>query len=178
MLAARLARMMGRYMPGFEPFSYGYYPPNLPDRGQKVDEGDVLIRIQPRHPDIPRGEASDHGLVAAPLIIPPVMNKTYDLFGELFSSLWQRAEKVLTDARRIVIIGYSLPSSDLRSLELFRSAFSKREEMVDLVLVNPEADSVYSRLSNVLPKGAARCRLVKEPFTATTNIRSLLDDPL
>ncbi len=33
----------GRYMNGYQDFSYGYYPPNLPLIGEKIPNGRILI---------------------------------------------------------------------------------------------------------------------------------------
>ena len=48
----------------------------------------------------------------APLIIPPVMNKSPRFQHEAVSELWHRTQSSLRKATRIFAIGYSLPSAD------------------------------------------------------------------
>lgn len=47
------------------------------------------------------------------VLIPPVLNKDYDLPG--MKLLWKTAEAELGSADRVVVIGYSLPPTDFRS---------------------------------------------------------------
>ena len=47
------------------------------------------------------------------LIIPPVNEKTTYFNNETVKGLWQDAGSALVNARRVFVIGYSLPISDL-----------------------------------------------------------------
>ena len=89
--------------------------------------------------------AGDEGLVSMPLIIPPVKDKTYDLFGDLFSHLWHAAEQALVTADRIVIIGYSFPRTDHRSNRLFTDAFRQRKSLPRVVIINPHPEYLYDK---------------------------------
>lgn len=135
----------GRFMPGYQEFSYGYYPPNLPDLGRSVEEGHVLVRYQIKNPFMPEGESGDSGLVSMPLIIPPVKEKQYDLFGDLFTKLWYEAETALTRADQIIIIGYSFPRTDHQSNNLFLKAFKNRTTIPQVSIVLPKPDSLASK---------------------------------
>lgn len=133
----------GRYWSGYEPFSYGYYPPNIPDKGEKVPEGHFTIRlISNFDPRIQNNISGTTGLVSMPAIIPPVKQKKYDLFGDVFEKLWKKAEESLTNADNIVILGYSFPKTDYRTDELFRKAFCKRTTKPKIVIINPTPDEI------------------------------------
>ncbi len=136
----------GRYILGYEPFSYGYYPPNIPDdKGQAAPEGEVFISVGFQRPDLGDRVSGESGLVSMPLIIPPVQHKQYNGFGNLYPELWSKAEEALTQAESIVLIGYSFPDTDLRSQDLFRSAFQKRVSLPKITIVNPEPQPIVDR---------------------------------
>lgn len=135
----------GRYMDGYNEFSYGYYPPNLPLNGKAIPEGKILVRLNIEFPNMPKGVSKDIGLTSMPLIIPPVKSKEYNLFGTLFTSLWNEAEKQLQSADEIYVIGYSFPISDIRTDLLFKKAFVKRTTIPKIVILNPNPESIYDR---------------------------------
>lgn len=135
------ATFAGRFMSGYQPFSYGYYPVNIPDDpGKRAREGHVFVRARPKFPWVPEGTAPDAGLVSMPLMIPPAKAKTYDLFGTLFKTLWSAAEESLVRADHIILIGYSFPRTDHQSHSLFARAFSKRNSMPKVSIVDPKPD--------------------------------------
>ena len=133
---------MGEY----EPLSYGYYPPNiLDDPGRPVREGYSIIRARLKVPWKPEGTSGRSGLVSMPLIIPPVKEKNYEMFGELFAHLWNEAQNALEAAEHIIIIGYSFPRTDHRSNKLFLDAFSKRKTVPRVSIVNPSPEQVRDK---------------------------------
>lgn len=137
----------GRFMPGYQSFSYGYYPPNiLDDEGRTPEEGWVTVSMRARVPWLPEGEAGSKGLVSIPLIIPPVKNKKYDFYGTLFRGLWDEAQKALTEAEHIIIIGYSFPRTDIRTTELFKSAFMKRRTMPRVSILDPNPQNIAEKM--------------------------------
>lgn len=136
----------GRFMPGYQPFSYGYYPPNIPDdAGKSAPEGYVFVRARANFPWMPEGSASERGLPSMPLIIPPAKAKTYDLFGSLFKTIWSAAEQALTQAEHIILIGYSFPRTDHQSNTLFAEAFSKRNSMPRVSIIDPKPDKIADK---------------------------------
>lgn len=137
----------GRYMAGYNDFSYGYYPPNLPLIGNKFDDDMVLVRGIMRTGFNPKGASEDKGLVSMPLIIPPVQDKKYDFYGNLFKELWDKAEESLIEADKITIIGYSFPKTDIKTDELFKNAFSKRNTMPEIVIINPNPELIVEKLA-------------------------------
>lgn len=59
-----------------------------------------------------------------PLLIPPLLSK--ELHVEELRYSWYLAEKAIQSAEKIVVIGYSLPSTDFYSEFLFRKAINQR----------------------------------------------------
>ena len=135
----------GRYIPGYTDFSYGYYPPNLPLKGKKIPDGMMLMKNIIRTGFNPKGEADSYGLVSMPLIIPPVHNKEYDFYGDIFSTLWKKAGEDISKAENIILIGYSFPITDIRTNNLFKSAFSQRNTMPQIIIVNPNSAQIEER---------------------------------
>ena len=135
----------GRYMPGYEPYSYGYYPPNLPDKGRTLPEGCISARFILRDPFTPKGKYGESGIMSMPLIIPPVKHKSYDFFGTLFRQIWDLASMRIQTADEIHLYGYSFPSTDHQSDELFRRAFTKRTTIPDIVIINPHYQRIHDK---------------------------------
>lgn len=137
----------GRYMDGYEDFSMGYYPPNIPSNKYKneIPEGHIGIKWVPRNGINPKGKSPSDGIESMPVIIPPVKNKSYDFYGDLFPSLWKKAEDILSKAETIYVLGYSFPATDIPSSDLFKSAFSRRDNIPNVVIVNPNPEEIVHK---------------------------------
>ena len=74
-------------------------------------------------------------------IVPPVYQKEFPVFIE---RKWKKAEKALTEAERIVIVGYSLPEIDLRAERLFRKSYMAQHDRSRLLIdvVDPRSEVV------------------------------------
>lgn len=165
----------GRYMEGYEPFSYGYYPPNLIDvPGRPAPDGRVITSVRPKMPWRKEGAAPSNGLVSMPLIIPPVKQKTYDMFGSLFSNLWNSAEDALAEADEIVIIGYSFPRTDLQSNQLFQKAFLRRLSMPLVTIIDPTPGQVADKFRTELGITGDSLRVIPDYFSADFDLASIL----
>jgi hypothetical protein len=164
----------GRYMAGYEPFSYGYYPPNLPDKGRKLPDGYVVVSAIQRNPFTPKGTSGSKGITSMQLIIPPVRNKSYDFFGELFKNLWQRAVTALAEADEIHIYGYSFPPTDVQSNELFRRAFMKRTTMPSITIINPSFENIRNMLHIELGIPLDKIRVVPDYINESYSFDGLL----
>jgi len=142
----------GRYMGGYEDFSMGYYPPNIPSNKykQEIPEDHFGLRHIFRNGVNPKGASSDEGIVSMPVIIPPVKNKSYDFYGDLFPALWEKAEEVLSQAETIYILGYSFPVTDTPSLDLFKKAFIRRKTIPNIVIVNPKPEEIVHKFKSEL----------------------------
>jgi hypothetical protein len=82
-------------------------------------------------------------------IIPPEWNKAYDK--GFFAGLWKRAATAIKQAEHIVMIGYSLPETDLHSNALFRTCMVSGK-LKSLVVVNPDR-AARKRIRSVLQRG-------------------------
>lgn len=82
-------------------------------------------------------------------IIPPESNKAYDK--GLFAGLWRGAAQSLSDAKHLVVVGYSFPATDLHSASLFRNSL-KRNSLRSLVVVNPDP-AARRRTREVMQRG-------------------------
>lgn len=71
-------------------------------------------------------------------IIPPESNKRFD--SGVFATLWKRASEAIYRANTIVVVGYSLPSTDLHSAALLRTSVRKGG-LRSVVIVNPDRDA-------------------------------------
>lgn len=141
------ATYAGRYMDGYVPLTYGYYPPNLLDvPGRPAMDGYMFVQVRPKFPWIPQSEGDDIGVISMPLIIPPVRHKSYSFFGRLFDDIWSKAQTALTSCDEIVIIGYSFPETDTRSNDLFIRAFSKRSKVPLVKVIDPNPRRVLDKL--------------------------------
>lgn len=82
-------------------------------------------------------------------IIPPEWHKDYDQ--GVFPRLWKLAADGLQRTQEIIMIGYSLPPTDLHATALFRTAV-KRSKLQSLVVVNPDPVA-RRRIRDVLSRG-------------------------
>lgn len=152
----------GRYMSGYSEFSYGYYPPNIPEYLTVKNPEHINIRMIQRNGINPKGESTDIGLASMPLIIPPIKLKKYDFYGDLFPSLWKAAEQELSEAAHIVIAGYSFPKTDKQSRDLFKSAFLKMRKMPTVTIVNPDPDAIEHIVKMDLGITSDRVTVIKD----------------
>jgi hypothetical protein len=72
----------------------------------------------------------------SPCIIPPTPDKPLTKLS-LFQFLWSRAAEYLSQAREIVICGYSLPDTDPLALSLFGNVQNSRLQRITVVDPNP-----------------------------------------
>lgn len=82
-------------------------------------------------------------------IIPPEWHKNYD--SGVFLNLWKNAATAINKTQHLVLIGYSLPPTDLHSTALFRTAIRKNS-LKSLVVVNPDREA-RKRIRDVLQRG-------------------------
>ena len=144
------ATFHSRWRGGYVPTCYGYYPPNLPgeyfpNAQLKVGKGKVAVRMTPRIFS-PFNEGADVGVPSSPLLITPVRQKKYDIYKSALERLWEQANKTLMTANRIVIIGYSIPRTDVRPLTLLRNVLRKRGAEIDLEVISPGVGSILERI--------------------------------
>ena len=135
---------------GYEPFSYFYYPPDLPLEEIETlpaDEGVVVSVIGT--PDVPGfGEIKIDPTQASsmPWMVGPIRRKDYSIGGPWLDELWGAAETVLTNAARLIVIGYSFPITDTRAWQLLETAVGQRSHPLEIEIVDPYALPLADRL--------------------------------
>jgi hypothetical protein len=75
-------------------------------------------------------------------IIPPTWFKDLTTFP--FADVWKTARREIRTARLMVVVGYSMPETDLFARSLFKveaGSKEKREKLDLLVLVNPDQNA-------------------------------------
>jgi hypothetical protein len=100
---------------------------------------------------IPDGELQ---IILQLKIVPPMLRKQLsDGSGrEPLRDVWLAANKALSDAETIVIIGYSLPATDFHAEWLLRTSLQKNpREKVNLTVINPDSN-VAKRLEVMFGK--------------------------
>lgn len=166
----------GRYSGGYAPLTYGYYPPNLTDvPGRSAPEGYMIVKAQAQMPWMPEGEAGKDGLPSMPLIIPPVKDKSYQIFGTLFETLWQQASAALQACDEILVIGYSFPRTDLKSLDLFKDAFVQRKSLPHVTIIDPYPSRPREVFQYDLGIPESHLRVVASPFLGQETIAPLFE---
>lgn len=159
---------------GFEPFSYYYYPPNIPiaahhEKGMTnyslgfdpkvfATEGKVEWEIH----------NSSQEFASMPLIIPPVKRKEYSLLGNALGGLWEAAVTAINRANKIFIIGYSFPETDIEAVNLFKKAGEQRDSMLDITIIDPFPESTSRRLEKSLGK---KCKITSIPLTFNAYVK-------
>ncbi|HEV7646496.1 MAG TPA: hypothetical protein VGO50_21355 [Pyrinomonadaceae bacterium] len=92
----------------------------------------------------------------SPLIIPPTWNKS---FGDL-SSVWNNAITALKSARNIIIMGFSMPPTDVHFKYLAATGLGENIFLRNIIFVNPglndetadNTDSLKTNLYNIFRK--------------------------
>jgi hypothetical protein len=110
-----------------------------------------------------------HGTAELKLaIVPPVYQKEFLPF---FKLNWKMAEKALSEAERIVFVGYSLPDIDLRAERLFRKSYlacrNRSNILVDVVDPNR---AVVKRMKSIYRESKVRGRDGLQAFATTLGI--------
>jgi hypothetical protein len=156
----------GRYCGPYEPFSYCYYPPNLPIVRDDVEEGYVGIRMLsavdlPEHGKYTIGEKD---VFSMPLIVPPVRNKQYQRYGEIFSTLWKISNDSLCQCEELYIIGYSFPNTDTATRKMFKEGLSKNTNLRKVIIINPYPEDIKKTFTNEFKIRPERIEVRKERF--------------
>ncbi|WP_156378796.1 hypothetical protein [Microbacterium sp. Root61] len=84
-----------------------------------------------------------------PYIVPPVATKSVFYGGPLTSHLWQLASTALADSEELVIMGYSMPVTDLTTLGLLRESLRSKQTL-KVTVCDPNPGPVVERLTGLL----------------------------
>lgn len=92
-------------------------------------------------------------------IIPPTWDKT--VLGDWpWRSVWQEASRMLAQARCLIVIGYSVPATDLMSQALIRSSVGDTDLRL-LVVVNPDPIARAQVVSLARPAISSSTRIIE-----------------
>ena len=111
-----------------------------------------------------RGQLSLHGSpyaqrAARRNVIPPTWDKT--ILGEWpWKPIWQEASGMLAQARCLIVIGYSVPPTDLMSQALVRSSVGDTDLRL-LVIVNPDPVARAQVISLARPAISSSTRVIE-----------------
>ncbi len=73
-----------------------------------------------------------------PLIIPPIYDKQRVMGMAILQSLWDKAAHSIATAESILLVGYSLPESDISARQLLRRSFVSNANLHRITLINPD----------------------------------------
>jgi len=164
----------GRFMDGYERFSYGYYPVNL-DKTAYTQDGQKLMSFPQPKPHVEKGTASREGVATIPLLIPPVKNKKYDRYGTLFSGLWNNTAKAIESADEIILIGYSFPKTDIKSTKLFLKAFMKRASKPRIKILDPNPERIVDKFKYEFGFLDSEISVYKDYFSKDFDIEAMIN---
>ena len=108
-----------------------------------------------------RSPVSKRRRIYAPLIVPPVYLKNFEK--PIFKALWRNCVTLLSRARKVAFLGYSMPLADLHAQFIMRCGFhnqiegeprkaGKRKNALgpaEVVIVNPDR-SAAQRISEIV----------------------------
>lgn len=91
-------------------------------------------------------------LYIQPLIITPVSHKEIylneeEVYSRVFSILWEKAKAILSECDKLVIIGYSFPTTDDLAKNLFSKSF-ENNKLEELIIINRDP-SVVCRIKDM-----------------------------
>jgi hypothetical protein len=112
---------------------------NACPRSTSIEIGDVLESLLSRNSPTgrpPRCETCRSEV--STVLIPPLLNKPV-MHSSIFRNIWSNALYTLSQAKKIIIIGYSFPPTDFYTEWLFRSARIHADTQVQIInpLNNP-----------------------------------------
>ncbi len=73
-----------------------------------------------------------------PIIIPPVIHKSAILHNKQ-KKIWQCTETILKNSMELTIFGYSCPSTDYESLNLFKRSLRNNENLQKISIIDPNS---------------------------------------
>lgn len=141
----------GRCWGPYAPYSYCYYPPNLP-----VDRDDD-VPGHTRYAILSAADLPDHGALTTndpcvysmPLIVPPELHKNYELCGGTLPGLWKTAEEAIAHCDELFVIGYSFPDTDTEVRKLIARSLCRNGRIGQIIVVNPDPLRVVGVIRDV-----------------------------
>jgi hypothetical protein len=116
------------------------HEPSLKDLFPSRD-GKKMICVTDRTPPISLTQSSKgRAWDLLPQIVPPVYGKQA-LIDSRFSDLWSRAGEVLRAADRLIVLGYSMPITDVHTEKLLSRGVRSNALLRDIEVINPDPSS-------------------------------------
>jgi hypothetical protein len=126
------------------------------DFDKLISSNDSSKKINIWHSDNIYSPDHDH----TPVIIPPIPHKPITK-STIFKFLWERAYEYLSDAKRIVIVGYSFPETDNMARQMFKQFNNDKIEEITIVDTDPTVVAKFKEIIN--PSMASKIRLIYYP---------------
>lgn len=73
-----------------------------------------------------------------PVVVPPIYEKSRMIGRRMIQQMWRDAHKAISQADRLLLVGYSLPDADVIALQMLRRAFSENDSLYTVDCVNPD----------------------------------------
>lgn len=108
-----------------------------------------------RYQRLPQEHCSICQELLEPVLVPPTYRKDVGKYSFL-AKVWQKAEKVISQADEITIVGYSFPEADMEARWLFKRALLGRAKRPKLFLVEP-ASSVRDKIRAIFLDTVETC---------------------
>jgi hypothetical protein len=109
----------------------------------------------------PRQIISSRGKRYSPLIVAPSYLK--DFSRPVFEHIWRQCTEMIGQARRVVLIGYSMPQDDLQARFILRSGFYA------------QVDGVLGMKGRLPPTGSSEVTVVNPDATCLSRIQGILN---
>jgi hypothetical protein len=107
----------------------------------------------------------------APVLIPPTWRKD---FPAQLAEVWDTAVRVLREATRIIVLGFSLPPTDLHIRYLLAAGLAGNISLRQIVFVDPDIEKVSKRALGLFrPELVERGALAFQGSTASTFLLSV-----
>jgi|WetSurMetagenome_2_1015567.scaffolds.fasta_scaffold98267_3 hypothetical protein len=116
---------------------FKYLYPLIPELTVSVDRSEILALSGHWHFGMPPMLGT---WIMDPIMITPILYKDRFYNEDLFLDLWEQAKVYLSQCKKLVIIGYSFPSTDFNTKRLFLESFANNK-LEELIVVNPDSDA-------------------------------------
>lgn len=108
--------------------------------------------------DVYETYAKVRGKGQRPLLVPPTWRKE---FGGVLNEIWSNSVKALESATRIIIIGFSVPQTDIHFKYLLSAGLQNNISLRSIVVVDPFPDKVKENLSKILQPEVFNSEMLK-----------------
>lgn len=95
-----------------------------------------------------------------PFVVPPAASKSAFFRNPIMSDIWRRSAVALRQARRVALVGYSLPLTDLVSASMVSETLSRPD--VSIEVVNPYPTEVNTSVHRLTGREATSTASVEE----------------